>query len=187
MGKEIKILEAQMNKSMYEALIKGHYAEKKAGRVFDDLKYQNEIVEAWFDMVIFVFNLVVGMGILYFTYVYYEKEEKEEKKRAEAEMIARLHQETSGIEKQIEQLTIRVSEIEQKNETTEALLHRVLFLLQADHATKKLQEAKIISFYTLLLHFFSNNIFSKLLEQQLHSLSASFPQYSITSFAPHTV
>jgi len=32
MGKEIKILEAKMNKSMYEALIKGHYAEKKAAR-----------------------------------------------------------------------------------------------------------------------------------------------------------
>ena len=32
LGKEIKILEAQMNKSMYDALIKGHYAEKKAAR-----------------------------------------------------------------------------------------------------------------------------------------------------------
>ena len=89
-------------------------------------------------MVIFVFNFVVGMGILYFTYVYYEKEEKEEKKRAEKEMIERLHQETSGIEKQIEALTLRVSEMEQKNETTEALLHRILFLLQADPATRKL-------------------------------------------------
>ena len=113
-------------------------------RVFSDLKYQNEIVEAWFDMVVFVFNFVVGMGILYFTYVYYEKEEKEEKKRAEAEMVERLHKETSGIEKQITELTLRVSEMEHKNETTEALLHRILFLLQADPATKKLQEAKTV-------------------------------------------
>ena len=95
-------------------------------------------------MVIFVFNFVLGMGILYFTYVYYEKEEKEEKKRAEAEMMEKLHQETSGIEEKIAELSLRVSEMEQKNETTQALLHRILFLLQADPATKKLQEAKTV-------------------------------------------
>ena len=116
--------------------------------MFADLKYQNEIVEAWFDMVIFVFNFVVGMAILYFSYVYYEKEEKEEKKRAEAVMVEKLHQETSGIEQRIAELTLRVSQMEQKNETTEALLHRILFLLQADPATRKLQEAKTVEIAT---------------------------------------
>ena len=146
-----------MNKSMYDALIKGHYAEKKAARlpqsvypilflvrVFEDLKYQNEIVEAWFDMIIFIFNFVVGMGILYYTYIYYEKEEKEEKKRAEKEMMEKLHKETAGIEKEVYELKMRISELESKNETTEALLHKILFLLQADPATRKLQDAKSI-------------------------------------------
>ena len=95
-------------------------------------------------MIIFIFNFVVGMGILYYTYIYYEKEEKEEKKRAEKEMMEKLHKETAGIEKEVYELKMRISELENKNETTEALLHKILFLLQADPATRKLQDAKSI-------------------------------------------